>query len=145
MVLGIKRFDEKLVSITDTDGSVYEGFCSYNSAEYNEHEFGVSKDGLQMQYILFYRRDIRSVKRIKEFSEEYGKLEFEAMIDGYGLTEELLSSEDDIHVIRILKCLCDFSDKVKDERIDDKVKSLLKYGSDEVKAEAERFLEKKRI
>ena len=145
MLFSPARFDGKLVSLTDTDGGVYEGYCSYNSAEYNEHEFGVDEDGVQIGYMLFYRKYIRKIKVIEDFSEDYGKLEFEALTDGYDLTDELLSSEDDTHVIRMLRCLCEFYDRKKDERIIERVKSLTEYGSEEVKAEAKKFLNKQGI
>ena len=66
----IKRFDNKTVRIEHSDGAIFEGPCSYNSREYNYHEFGRNDSSLVIDNWMFFARDIKSVTVIPE-SEEY--------------------------------------------------------------------------
>ena len=85
--MDLSQFDDKHVRITLTDGSVYEGICSYNSEEYNECEWGKDEDGLQLPAMLIGRSEIASVESLEEredgpwgkFSEPFGRLEEESL------------------------------------------------------------------
>ena len=50
------------VRVTTHDGEVFEGECSYNSEGYNDAEFGVPEDGLQMEDVIVGRSDILRVE-----------------------------------------------------------------------------------
>ena len=63
MILGsLSRFDGKIVRVTMKDGLVFQGRCTYNSAEYTMHEFGVEEESLEIDDYLIYKKDIRNVK-----------------------------------------------------------------------------------
>ena len=108
----LKQYDGKYVRITDPDGTAFEGYCSYNTAEYNESEFGRNEEGVQIPYMLFRRRDIARIESLEGregpwgcFSEPYGALEEMAFEDGETGVDEILSCEDDEHILRMLRCL----------------------------------------
>ena len=44
----LNKFDNKKVKIECIDGNTYEGLCSYNSLDYNFHEFGRDEECLQI-------------------------------------------------------------------------------------------------
>ena len=96
---------------------MYDGICSYNSADYNEHEYGRNEDGLQILNLLFYRSDISEVESLEEHEGPYGKF-----LDGYGKVEEMavedgidgivdvLFCDEKEHVHRMLRCLDKYFD-----------------------------------
>ena len=77
----LKKYDNKCVRIIDTDDNVFEGNCIFNSKEYNEHEYGMNEDSLQILNISFYKSYIKSVEILKELrNDEYSMLE-ELIVD----------------------------------------------------------------
>ena len=60
--LQLTKFDGMRVRVTTHDGEVFEGECSYNSEGYNDAEFGVPEDGLQMEDVIVGRSDILRVE-----------------------------------------------------------------------------------
>ncbi len=109
----LNKYDQKLVRITSTD-NVYEGYALYNSSEYNEHEYGVNEDSLELLDILFYKSYIKKVEEIDSFSDDYGPLEELILDSGVDFIEEELESEYDIHTIRLLRCIKDKYENKKD-------------------------------
>ena len=108
----LSKFDGKCVRLTDRRGDVFEGVCSHNSADYCMHEFGREEESLQMSQTLFYKSDIKKIKTLKKiigpygcFPSPYGKLEEEIALDGADMIEEVLTSEEDESVLRMLRCL----------------------------------------
>ena len=108
----LRKFDGKCVRIIDSLGDAFDGICSYNSEEYNEHEFGRTEECLQIENFLFYRRDIQTVKSLEnrnglygKFLDPYGKLEELTIEDGIDSIQDVLSSEEPEHVRRLLRCL----------------------------------------
>jgi len=66
MVIQMKElsyYDGRLIRLTDASGAVYEGICAHNSADYNEHEFGVYEEGIEIFHFLFYKK----LKRFRSF------------------------------------------------------------------------------
>lgn len=124
--MNLKKFDNKLVRITDVDNNQYEGICSYYNEEFNECEYGTNEESLDITCIKFYKSNIKKVEIIKEFSKEHGKLE-ELIIDSGDLIDEVFESEDDEHIYRLLKCIKDKDVKVNKELL----LNLLKYNNDE--------------
>ena len=53
--MNLKKYDDKLVRITDKFNDVFEGICMYNDKDYTEHEFGINEESLQMPSMLFYK------------------------------------------------------------------------------------------
>ena len=140
----LKKFDGSYVSIRDVDGNVFEGCCTYNSREYNEHEFGIARPALQIANFLFTTSDIEKIESLEDHSGPYGKfttaygliedLNFE---DGPDCIDEELFSDDEELVWRMLLCLdahLDPSgafDHEDSDEIVEMVKELEKYAPSE--------------
>ncbi|MBO4351803.1 MAG: hypothetical protein J6A01_12790 [Proteobacteria bacterium] len=153
--MNLNQFDGKCVRITDIHGDVFDGICSYNNADYDEHEFGIFEESLQIVYVIFYRSDIQSVESLEDhtgpygkFLDPYGKLEEMAAQDGIESITEMLFCEENVHVIRMLNCLDKYLDPYygckftcRSETID-ALEALCDSTSDkEIKEEAERLIE----
>ena len=111
--MDISRFDGKHVRITDKFGSVYEGICSHNSEDYDEHEFGEREEALQFPGLLIWKSIITEVVDLEDaedgpygkFSAPFGELEEMAFEEGPDIIDELFFCEEDEHVMRMLNCL----------------------------------------
>ena len=111
-IMNLKKYDNKLVRITDIDDNQYEGICTYNNEEFNECEFGTDEESLDIICIKFYKSNIKNVEIIKEFSREYGELEELITSFGDDLIEEVFDSEEDEHIYRLLKYIKDKNIKI---------------------------------
>lgn len=154
--MDLSLFDGKCVRITDTSGDAYDGICSYNSDEYDYHEFGRDEDGLQIEFFLFYRSDISSVESLEDhegpygrFLDPYGKLEETAVEDGFDIIEDVLFSEENEHVVRMLNCLDKYLDPNYGcelpcrKEVLDALGELLRVNNDkEIQEKAKRLLDK---
>lgn len=140
----LEKYDNKCIRLEDKFGDIYEGLCMFNNKEYNEHEYGVSEDSLVMSYTIFYKSMIKKIKIIDAFSEKYGKLEELVMKSGLDIVEEVLDSEDDISIYRLLLCLEDNISKItKKEELSKQLENLINYNKDEKIIEsAKKLLEK---
>ncbi|MBR0462608.1 MAG: hypothetical protein IJJ00_07845 [Erysipelotrichaceae bacterium] len=128
--LDLKKFDEEYVRLICTDGEVYEGLAGYNGEEFNELEFGRAEDGLKISYFLFYRGDIEDIKIVDEFANPYGKIEEEAVRDGFVIVEDILFDDDDVAAYRLLSCLRKYLDPDNEEKLkyeDDLLKALVRF------------------
>ena len=110
----LKSFDDKCVRILTASGEKYEGSVSYCGREYVFHEYGCDQEALLLSPMLFYRDDIVSVTSLEEvdgpfghYSEKYGLLEKKCLEWGSDLIEEVLESEDDTRILRMLACMKD--------------------------------------
>jgi hypothetical protein len=121
------KFHGKLVRITDINNNQYEGICLHNNEEFNECEYGIDEESLDILCIKFYKHDIKKVELINNFSEEYGYLEESIVEFGDDLIEEVFESEENEHIYRLLKCIVDKRIKVDKELL----LNLLKYNNDE--------------
>jgi len=133
----LSKYDDKLVRVTEKDGTVFEGICRHNSAEYCECELGKNEESIQIENYVFYKSFIESVEEIKEFTSSYGTLEKMAVKEGMDIIEDILFSEEDIHTIRLLVYLNKYVEEnninYKDE-LNAKLKEVLKYNeNDEIK------------
>ena len=125
--MNLIKYDNRLIRITDICNNQYEGICSYNNEEYNECEYGVNEESLDIICIKFYKSDIKNVEIINEYSKEYGKLEELIVDSGNDLIDEVFESDEDEHIYRLLKYLLDKNIKVDKELL----LKLLKYNKDE--------------
>ena len=123
--MNLKKYDNKLVRITDIDDNQYEGICSYSNEEFNECEYGTDEESLDITCIKFYKSNIKNVETIKTFSDEYGELEELIASFGDDLIEEVFESEEDEHIYRLLKYIKD-----KNIKVDKELLELLKYNKD---------------
>ena len=138
----LKRYDGKCLRITDNYGGVYEGYCYYNSKDYNFHEYGRDEDGLQMLNYLFFKSDIKKIESLEKhkgpygkFSECYGQLEREIVEDGISSIEDILESEEDEHIYRLLICLNRYyNDNKLDcyKKVKNLLRDLLEYTSNDI-------------
>lgn len=112
--MDLKNFDDKCVRILTASGETYEGIVSYCGHEYVFHEYGCNQEALVLTPMLFYQDDIVSVISLEEvdgpfghYSEKYGLLEEKCLEWGSDLIEEVLASEDDTQILRMLACMKD--------------------------------------
>ena len=112
--MNLKSFDDKCVRILTASGEAYEGTASYCGREYVFHEYGGDQEALLLTPMLFYQDDIASITSLEEvdgpfghYSEKYGLLERKCLEWGSDLIEEVLASEDDIQILRMLFCMKD--------------------------------------
>jgi len=124
----LDKYDNKRVRI-NSYGNTYEGIAMYNSLDYSEHEFGRREDALQLGCTIFYKSDIDKIEVIDDYSSPYGKLEEEVFEDGPLLIDEILSSEENEYVYRMLLCIESHLDRI-DEKILDMIKNVYKYNDD---------------
>ncbi len=149
------QYDNQWVRIIDKRGDKFEGLCTYNHAEYNEHEFGRAEDCLQMIYFLFYESDILSVESIGDhhgiygrFDDPYGTFEIMTVEDGFDSILEVLECEEKDHIMRLLNCLDRYMDpgfgyefSCKYETIGALQELIDSTDDEDIRQEAERLIE----
>lgn len=125
--MSLIKYDNKLVKLMSVDNKEYEGICYYNNEEFNECEYGINEESLDITCLKFYKSNIKKVEIINKFSEEYGELEKLIIESGDDLIDEVFESEEDEHIYRLLRCIIDKKYKVDKEIL----LKLLKYSNDE--------------
>ena len=118
--MNLKRYDNKFISLVDGLGDIYEGVARHDSRDYNFHEYGKDEESIQMSHTIFFKSFIKKIDIIDSFSDKYGLLEESLIESGMDMVDEVLTSEDDISINRLLLCL------------EDKIKSLSKSDRDEL-------------
>ena len=105
-LMNLKKYDNKCVRIIDTDDNIFEGNCIFNSREYNEHEYGMNEDSLQILNISFYKSYIKSIEIIKELKkDEYTMLE-ELIVDSdKDFLDDALDMCNEIEKERLMLCI----------------------------------------
>ena len=93
---------------------MFEGVVSYCDEEYVVHEYGKNQEALFLTPIIFYRNVISNIVSLEDvegpfghFSEKYGLLEIKCLEWGTDLIDEVLESEDDVQILRMLACMND--------------------------------------
>ena len=104
--MNLKKYDNKCVRIIDTDDNIFEGNCIFNSKEYNEHEYGMNEDSLQILNISFYKSYIKSIEILKELrKDEYTMLE-ELIVDSdKDFIDDALDMCNEIEKERLMLCI----------------------------------------
>ena len=112
--MDLGSFDNKCVRIVTVSGEVYEGVVSFDDKEYAFHEYGHDQEALRLTPIIFYKDDILSVTSLEDvdgpfghYSERYGLLEKQCLKWGTDMIEEVLDSENDTQILRMLACMKD--------------------------------------
>ena len=107
-LMNLKKYDNKCVRIIDTDDNIFGGNCIFNSREYNEHEYGMNEDSLQILNISFYKSYIKSIEIIKELRKnEYTMLE-ELIVDSdKDFLDDALDMCNEIEKERLMLCIKD--------------------------------------
>lgn len=142
--MNLKKYDNKLVRIVDVDKNIFEGYCDYNNEEYNECIYGRNEEGLKVSCFLFYKRDIKEIAIIDEFTGPYTSLETMVVEDGMDLIDEVLYLEDDDHTYRLLQCIEDNLDKIDyQEELIRELTDFAKYNKNEkIAKEIDKVLKK---
>lgn len=117
--MSLKKYDEKCVRITDTNGDLFEGYSVFNDKEYNEHEYGRNEDSLQILNIIFYDSFIEKIEEIDSLSDkEYGNLEELIIESGIDFIEDALDYNEEVHNKRIMLCVKDHKDEFNKDELD---------------------------
>lgn len=110
--MDLKQYDGKCIRIIDISGNVFDGICCYNDEEYNDHEYGRCEEGLKIENFLFFKSNIREIQSFEghrgpygRFIDPYGTLEIMTVEDGFDSINDILFSEENEHVLRLLNCL----------------------------------------
>ena len=104
----LKKYDNKCVRIIDTDDNIFEGNCIFNSKEYNEHEYGMNEDSLQILNISFYKSYIKSIEILKELrKDEYTMLEDLIVDSDKDFLDDALDMCNEIEKERLMLCIKD--------------------------------------
>ena len=118
--MNLTKYDGKCIRLTDKYGETFEGICSYNSIDYTYHEYGVEEESIQIICFLFYKSQIKEIKSLENhkgpygrFSKPYGLLEELTVEDGVDLIDEIMSSEEEEHINRLLDYMYDNIEKIK--------------------------------
>ena len=112
----LKKYDGKRVRITTSAGEIFEGVCEYADREYNEVLYDRDEESLQMPYFTFFKKEIKKIEELPDsgvyggYSGKYGLLEEYAVRDGAVGIDEVLLSEQDEHIYRLLLCIEDHLD-----------------------------------
>ena len=110
--LDLSDFDGLCVRITNVDGEIYDGICTFCNSEFCEHEYGCAEDCLDIMNFIFYKSDIQKIESLEahagpygKFLDPYGRLEEKIVEDGIDSIEDALACEENVHIMRILRCL----------------------------------------
>ena len=123
--MNLKKYDNKKVRFIDAENNIIEGICEYYTKEMTEAMYGIDSECLKITCFLFRKNEIKDITVINEFSEHYGRLEEMALEDGMDLVDEILYSEEDEHVYRLLLCLEDKLDSINYQK--ELIKELISF------------------
>ena len=122
--MDLNKFDGKCVRIITTSGEAFEGVVSYDDREYAFHEYGHDQEALRLTPIVFYKDEIKSVISLEDvngpfghYSEKHGLLEKKCLEWGTDMIEEVLDSEDDSQILRMLACMKDHFQTLADRAV----------------------------
>ena len=153
--MNLAQYDGQCVRIIDTFDEVFDGICTYNNEEYNEHEFGCCEESLELINMIFYKSQIKSVESLEnhtgpygKFLDPYGTLEEMTIQDGIDSIKDVMFCEEDVHVIRLLNCLDKYLDPYygytfpwREETIDALCELYQTTENEAVRNEAERLID----
>ena len=66
----LQRYQNKEVRITTGDGAVFTGAAEVFSSGWGLHEFGREEEGIQLDDVILFKSDIRSVEELPENAPE---------------------------------------------------------------------------
>ncbi len=66
----LQRYQNKEVRITTGDGAVFTGTAEVFSSGWGLHEFGREEEGIQLDDVILFKSDIRSVEELPEAAPE---------------------------------------------------------------------------
>ena len=122
--MNLIKYDNKCIRLVDGLGNVYEGIARYDSRDYNFHEYGKDEESIQMSHTIFFKSFIKKIEIIDSFSDKYGLLEESLLESGMDMVDEVLTSEEDISITRLLFCIEDRINILSKNEKDELVKIL---------------------
>ena len=122
--MNLKRYDNKCIRLVDGLGDIYEGVARHDSRDYNFHEYGKDEESIQMSHTIFFKFVIKKIEIIDSFSDKYGLLEESLLESGMDMVDEVLTSEEDISITRLLFCIEDRINILSKNEKDELVKIL---------------------
>ena len=122
--INLIKYDNKFIRLVDGLGNVYEGIARYDSRDYNFHEYGKDEESIQMSHTIFFKFVIKKIEIIDSFSDKYGLLEESLLESGMDMVDEVLTSEEDISITRLLFCIEDRINILSKNEKDELVKIL---------------------
>ncbi len=122
--MNLIKYDNKCIRLVDGLGDVYEGIARYDSRDYNFHEYGKDEESIQMSHTIFFKFVIKKIEIIDSFSDKYGLLEESLLESGMDMVDEVLTSEEDISITRLLFCIEDRINILSKNEKDELVKIL---------------------
>ena len=122
--MNLKRYDNKCIRLVDGLGDIYEGVARHDSRDYNFHEYGKDEESIQMSHTIFFKSFIKKIDIIDSFSDKYGLLEESLIESGIDMVDEVLTSEEDISITRLLFCIEDRINILSKDEKDELVKIL---------------------
>ena len=122
--MDLRKYDDQLVRIEDGLGDIYEGVARHDSRDYNFHEYGKDEESIQMSHTIFFKSFIKKIDIIDSFSDKYGLLEESLIESGIDMVDEVLTSEEDISITRLLFCIEDRINILSKNEKDELVKIL---------------------
>lgn len=129
--MNLKKYDNKKVRFKNAEDNIIEGISEYYTREMAEAIYGIDSECLKITCFLFRKEDIQDITIIDDFSKSYGRLEEMAVEDGMDLVDEVLYSEEDEHVYRLLLCLEHKLDSINYQKeLLEELISLAKYNED---------------
>lgn len=136
--MNLIKYDNKCIRLVDGLGNVYEGIARYDSRDYNFHEYGKDEESIQMSHTIFFKFVIKKIEIIDSFSDKYGLLEESLLESGMDMVDEVLTSEEDISITRLLFCIEDRINILSKNEKDELVKILdvfIKYNDNKTNVE----------
>ncbi len=138
--MNIAKYNDKCIRLEDIFGNIYEGIAVHNNIDFNECEYGINEESIQLGCIMFRKSCIKKIESLEnhkgpfgKFSNKYGKLEEDIIDGGIDLIEEILESEENIHISRLLLYIKEnkpvFSEEETIKLIED-LNTLIKYNQD---------------
>lgn len=122
--MNLIKYDNKCIRLVDGLGDVYEGIARHDSSDYNFHEYGKDEESIQMSHTIFFKSFIKKIEIIDSFSDKYGLLEESLLESGMDMVDEVLTSEEDISITRLLFCIEDRINILSKNEKDELVKIL---------------------
>ena len=120
----LTKYDNRFIRLVDGLGDIYEGVAHYDSRDYNFHEYGKDEESIQMSHTIFFKFVIKTIEIIDSFSDKYGLLEESLLESGMDMVDEVLTSEEDISITRLLFCIEDRINILSKNEKDELVKIL---------------------
>ena len=143
--MNLIKYDNKCIRLEDGLGDIYEGVARHDSKDYNFHEYGKDEESIQMSHTIFFKSFIKKIDIIDSFSDKYGLLEESLIESGMDMIDEVLTSDEDISINRLLLCLEDKIDNFsKEDKIElDKIlKEFIKYDDNEINRDIAKKIKK---